>query len=142
MFNVGSNFLDSDLFHSHVPNVTGTIPALPETVIGHDVYIGHGAFIRPGTKIGHGAIVAAHSVVVKDVPPYAVVAGNPAVVRKFRIPTELIEPFLAVEWWRFAPWQIKGIDTSQPAAALTWLERLGPKLVPYTPAKISICDLI
>lgn len=66
------------------------------TYIGHDVYIGHGAFIRPGITIGHGAVVAANAVVVKDVPPYAVVAGNPAMVKKFRLPESLIPRMLAV----------------------------------------------
>ena len=69
----------------------GKVPTqLKLTNIGNDVYIGHAAFIRPGVTIGHGAIVAAHAVVVKDVPPYAIVAGNPAVVKKYRFAPEQI----------------------------------------------------
>ncbi len=110
------------------------------TYIGHDVYIGHGAFIRPGVTVGHGAIVAANSVVVKDVPPYAVVAGNPAVVKKYRIPEHLIDRMLAVAWWRFAPWQLRDIDVTDPVIALTQLEELCQKLMPYEPGFKSIQD--
>ena len=63
---------------------------LQQTTIGNDVYIGHGAYIRSGVTIGDGAIVGAHAVVVKDVPPYAVVAGNPATIKKFKVPLQLI----------------------------------------------------
>jgi virginiamycin A acetyltransferase len=52
-------------------------------VVGNDVWLGYGALVLPGVTIGHGAVVAAASVVSADVPPYAVVAGNPArVVRR------------------------------------------------------------
>jgi acetyltransferase-like isoleucine patch superfamily enzyme len=84
------------------------------TNIGNDVWIGHGAYICAGVSIGDGAIVAAHSVVTKDVPPYAVVAGNPAVIKRWRIPAVLISPMLRARWWRFAPWQLQHLDPSQP----------------------------
>ena len=58
-----------------------------KTVIGNDVWIGYGAIILSGVTIGDGAIVAAGSVVTRDVPPCAVVAGNPATVKKMRFPT-------------------------------------------------------
>lgn len=50
----------------------------PKTVIGHDVWIGKGVFIKGGVEIGNGAIIGMGSVVTKDVPPYTIVAGNPA----------------------------------------------------------------
>ena len=52
-------------------------------IIGNDVWIGAGAIILSGVKIGSGAIIGAGAVVVKDVPPYAIAAGNPARVVKF-----------------------------------------------------------
>ncbi len=55
-------------------------PLKGDTIIGNDVWIGHEATIMPGVTIGDGAIVAARSVVVSDVPPYAIVGGNPAKV--------------------------------------------------------------
>jgi virginiamycin A acetyltransferase len=53
----------------------------------------------PGVKIGDGAIVAARSVVVSDVPAYSVVGGNPARVIKQRFPDEVVNKLLAVKWW-------------------------------------------
>ena len=70
-----------------------------DTVIGNDVWIGMEALIMPGVAIGHGAIVAARAVVSRDVPPYAIVAGNPAKVVKTRFDPETVERLLAVAWW-------------------------------------------
>lgn len=84
------------------------------TYIGHDVWIGHGAYIGAGVTIGHGAIVAANAVVTKDVPDYAVVAGNPAVIKKYRVPAGMISRLLNCNWWRFAPWQLTHLDPSDP----------------------------
>jgi acetyltransferase-like isoleucine patch superfamily enzyme len=53
-------------------------PHLVETVVEDDVWIGHGAIILQGVRIGEGSVVAAGSVVTKDVPPYSIMAGNPA----------------------------------------------------------------
>lgn len=74
------------------------------TTIGNDVWIGHGAFILPGVNIGDGAVIAVMSVVTKDVPPYAVVAGAPARIKKYKVPENQIEPLLQSRWWDFAPW--------------------------------------
>jgi acetyltransferase-like isoleucine patch superfamily enzyme len=68
--------------------------------IGHGVWIGYGAFILPRvTKIGNGAVVAAAAVVTKNVPPYAVMAGNPAVVIKYRFPKAIINHIEKTAWW-------------------------------------------
>ena len=85
------------------------------TTIGNDVWIGHGAVIRAGVTIGDGAVVAAGAVVARDVPPYAVVAGNPAVIKKWRLPATIISPMLRCRWWRFAPWQLSHLDVTNPA---------------------------
>jgi acetyltransferase-like isoleucine patch superfamily enzyme len=68
-------------------------------VVGNDVWIGEGSRIMSGVKIGDGAVVAAYSIVTKDVPPYAIVAGNPAEIKRFRFSQEMIKRFLAVQWW-------------------------------------------
>ena len=81
---------------------------LEYTNIGNDVWIGHGAFIRPGVTIGHGAVIAAHAVVTKDVPPYAIVGGVPARVIRKRFSDKQIESLLSSKWWEYAPWQLKG----------------------------------
>src|SRR3569833_487083 len=67
--------------------------------IGHDVWIGHGAIVLPGRSIGTGAVVAAGAIVTKDVPPYTIVAGNPARIIKRRFPEDIAEGLLQLAWW-------------------------------------------
>ena len=77
-----------------------------DTVIGPDVWIGAEAWILPGVTVGAGAIVAARAVVGRDVPPYAVVAGNPARVVRERFDAGTAERLLAVAWWDWEPARI------------------------------------
>lgn len=70
-----------------------------DVVIGSDVWICTDATILSGVSIGHGAIVAAGAVVTRDVPPYAIVAGNPARLVRFRFPPDVVERLLASAWW-------------------------------------------
>lgn len=72
------------------------------TIIGNDVWIGCGAIIRSGIYVGDGAIIGAGAVVVKDVPPYAVVGGVPAKIIKYRFENELIERLETLAWWEFS----------------------------------------
>ena len=69
------------------------------TKIGNDVWIGNNAVILQGKTVGDGAIVAAGAVVTKDVPPYAIVAGVPARIIKYRFDNETIEKLLQLGWW-------------------------------------------
>lgn len=72
---------------------------MEKTRIGNDVWIGDGAFIKAGIYIGTGAVVGMGAVVTKDVPPYAIVAGNPARVIRKRFSDEMIQSLLKTEWW-------------------------------------------
>jgi acetyltransferase-like isoleucine patch superfamily enzyme len=83
-----------------------------DTIVGHDVWIGHNAAIMPGVNIGSGAIVAAASVVTRDVPPYAVVGGNPAVIIRMRYPSDIIKQLLEIAWWN---WSLDKIEAALPA---------------------------
>lgn len=74
-------------------------PYKGNTVIGDDVWIGYEAVIMPGVNVGAGAIIAAKSVVVRDVPPYTIVGGNPAQVIRQRFSDETIRGLLAIAWW-------------------------------------------
>ena len=79
------------------------LPHKGDTVIGNDVWFGRNCVVMPGVKIGDGAIVAAHSVVTKDVEPYSVVGGNPARFIKKRFDDELTELLLRFKWWDLPP---------------------------------------
>lgn len=70
-----------------------------DTTVGHDVWMGMEALVMPGVTIGHGAIIAARSVVTHDVPPYAIVGGNPARTMRMRFDERTVERLLAVAWW-------------------------------------------
>ena len=68
-------------------------------VIENDVWIGQGARILSGVRVGNGAVVGAYAVVTKDVPDYAVVAGNPAQLIRHRFEPEVIRALLEIAWW-------------------------------------------
>lgn len=70
-----------------------------DTVVGNDVWIGREATIMPGISIGDGAIIGAHSVVTRNVEPYAVVAGNPARRIRVRFAPEDVQRLMSSRWW-------------------------------------------
>ncbi|OZC67705.1 acetyltransferase [Rhodococcus sp. 06-470-2] len=67
--------------------------------IGNDVWIGFGVTIVSGVKIGDGAVVAAGSSVVGDIPPYAIVGGNPAKIIRMRFDKVVVEQLMTMRWW-------------------------------------------
>ena len=69
------------------------------TMIGHDTWIGHSAQVRPEVTIGHGAVIAGGAIVTKDVAPYMIVAGIPAVPLRARFSYAVAERMLALAWW-------------------------------------------
>lgn len=74
-------------------------PTAKMTYIGNDVWIGYRACIKAGVTIGDGAIIGMGAVVTKDIPPYAIVGGNPAKIIKFRFSDDLINDLLESQWW-------------------------------------------
>lgn len=124
-------------FHHKTP------PVKPQlTHVGNDVWIGHGAFILPGVTIGDGAVVAAMSVVTKDVPPYAIVGGVPAKVIRYRFPDDQIQELLRVRWWDFAPWALKGAPMDDISRFVAFIDRLresGQAI--HAPDKVKLTDL-
>jgi acetyltransferase-like isoleucine patch superfamily enzyme len=93
--------------------------------IGNDVWIGSHASIMSGVTIGDGAVIAAHSHVVKDVSPYEIVGGNPAQHIRFRFSPNIIEKLIQVRWWDLPAqeiYQYRDLLTSTPTMEL--LEKL------------------
>lgn len=137
LFELDEDFTGSEDYHRYSFQHRSPPTRPRETLIGNDVWIGHGAYIAAGVTLSNGAIVAAHSVVTKSVPPYAVVAGNPAVIKKYRFPPEIIQGFLRARWWRFAPWQLSHLDIADPKAFIAGVEAL-PDDAEFTPDVISL----
>lgn len=81
--------------------------SIPKTLLGHDVWIGANAIIPGGVRIGTGAIIAAGSVVVKDIPPYAIVGGNPSRLIRYRFSSNEISKLMSSEWWNWPIEKIK-----------------------------------
>lgn len=75
--------------------------------IGNDVWIGSHALIKGGINIGDGAVVAAGAVVVKDIPPYAVVGGVPAKIIKYRFDPDVVNKLLKLKWWDLTDDELK-----------------------------------
>ena len=73
-----------------------------EVIIGNDVWIGDGCYIKAGVKIGDGAIIGAHSVVTHDVLPFTIVAGNPAKLIRERFSEEISQALLKLSWWNWS----------------------------------------
>ncbi|NGP45662.1 Vat family streptogramin A O-acetyltransferase [Bacillaceae bacterium SIJ1] len=82
------------------------LPYKGDTVVGNDVWIGQHVTIMPGVHIGDGAVIAANSVVAKDVPAYHIVGGNPGRVIKKRFDDDLIDHLLKIKWWDWSPEKI------------------------------------
>jgi len=93
------------------------LPVKGDIIVGNDVWFGYNSLIKNGVNIGHGAIIAAGAMVVKDVPPYAIVAGNPGKIVKMRFDDTTIERLLQIAWW---DWRIEKI--SQNLRLITHLD--------------------
>jgi len=90
-------------FYSKIVDRQNVLPAAeaPRTMVGNDVWIGRNVTILQGVTVGHGAVIGAHSVVTKDVEPYAIVAGVPARTIRKRFDDHTISRLLALQWWNY-----------------------------------------
>lgn len=104
-----------DLNHDYASVCQGELSFLPKSpsysrikrkgsiILQNDVWIGHGATIMAGVTLHNGGVVAADAVVTKDVPPYAIVAGNPAKIVRHRFDKETIDGLQKIAWWDWPP---------------------------------------
>jgi len=95
--------------------------------IGNDVWIGSAAILLSGISVGDGAVVGAGSVVTKDVPPYAIVAGNPAKLIRYRFDNETIKKIMEIKWWNFTDEQLlrMGKCFNQPNCFFKMMKSIG-----------------
>ena len=100
VFEKGKNIFNKNL---------GNLPKTKQEkiVIGNDVWIGENVFIKPGITIGNGAVIGAHAVITKNIPPYAIVAGCPAKIIKYRFDKEIIKKIEETRWWDMEEKQLK-----------------------------------
>ncbi|WP_301539625.1 CatB-related O-acetyltransferase [Paenibacillus sp. NEAU-GSW1] len=92
--------------YSYIANVSRSNG---NVIIGNDVWLGMGATIMSGVTIGDGACIATNAQVTKNVPPYAIVGGNPARVIKYRFPQHIIDRMMEIKWWEWEPQQIEQV---------------------------------
>jgi acetyltransferase-like isoleucine patch superfamily enzyme len=111
-------FAENDVSFEREPHITG----IARVFIGDDVWIGQGAMIMPGVKIGVGAVVASGALVNKDVPPYAIVGGVPAKIIRMRFTDAIVERLLRSEWWTYSPKDIIPFRLADPVAFLDRFE--------------------
>jgi virginiamycin A acetyltransferase len=101
-------------------------PDTRDTIIGHDVWFGHGALILPGARIGNGVIIGAGAVIRGDIPDYAIVTGNPGTILRYRFSSQDIKRLLRLAWWH---WHGDHIARAEPfllSGDLSALERAAP----------------
>lgn len=100
-----------------------TYPNKGDLVIGNDVWIGYNATLMAGITVGDGAIIATNATVTKDVPPYTIVGGNPAVEIRKRFPEDIIQKLLELKWW---DWDIDRITRNVQHLTSASLNNLVP----------------
>lgn len=112
----------------------------PLPIIGNDVWIGYGVSVLNGVTIGDGAVVAACSVVTKDVEPYSIVAGNPAKVIRMRFSDEKVDILKRICWWNYGADILHGIDISNVDSGIKELEDrvLSGKYEQFIPPKVIV----
>jgi acetyltransferase-like isoleucine patch superfamily enzyme len=115
-----------------VPQKTGGIQ------IGHDVWIGSNVVLPSNVKIGNGAVVAANTIVVKDVPPYAIVGGNPGGIIKYRFSQDVIELLESSKWWEHAPHILHQFNMSDPENFATSIIECKSELEVYHPESLNL----
>lgn len=105
----------------------GTVERFPQSygkfTVGNDVWVGGYSAIKGGVSIGDGAVIASGSVVVKDVPPYAIVGGNPAQFIRSRFPEEIVGRLIDLAWWKYHPKGFRDLNMFDVKYFLSALEK-------------------
>lgn len=105
--------------------------------IEHDVWIGRDVILSLGIRLGTGCVVAAGSVVTKDVAPYSIVGGNPATVIRSRFPHDIVYKLIESRWWEYAPNILNDLPLDHPLEVCERLAQTKPEKWSPTPLVIS-----
>jgi acetyltransferase-like isoleucine patch superfamily enzyme len=123
--------LAADLPFDETPS-DGSYQSRP-LIVGSDVWMGYRSMVSGPVTVGHGAILAAGAVVLRDIPPYAIAAGNPAQVIRYRFSPEVIAALLRIAWWNWPPERVV-------AEASWFLEPVAAFVARFDPAPAMAAD--
>lgn len=116
-----------NVFWESARRIAGHPQSKGDVIIGNDVWIAADAMILSGVRVGDGAVIAAGSVVAKDIPPYAIVAGNPAKIIRMRFDEATIARLIDIAWWNWDHARLSEaiplLLASNVADFLDWAER-------------------
>lgn len=110
--------------YTAITRLPRTADMFQTVTIGSDVWAGHNVNVMGGVTIGDGVIIGAGSVVTKDVPPFAIVAGIPATVRRLRFPEKTIDRLLRVRWWDLELEDLSGLPFRDVERCLDLIEEI------------------
>ena len=144
----GMDYHNFHIYHDYLAKHGKTIKPIhpgepkPMPAIGNDVWIGDSAALKRGITIGDGAVIGAFALVTKDVPAYAIVAGVPASVKKYRFNQDIINKFVTLKWWNYDFADFCELDTTKPEKFIADFEKLlvEGKIKKYQPKKINIAE--
>jgi acetyltransferase-like isoleucine patch superfamily enzyme len=114
----------------------------PPVDIGHDVWIGDGALLAHGVRLGTGCVVAARAVVTRDVPPYAIVGGTPARIIRHRFDAATIDRLLASRWWDWPLSAWDGTDIRDIPAVLARAAELADTVPPLAEHRMTLAQAL
>lgn len=117
-----TNWLSTSLFSKNIEKDYESITVNNETVIGNDCWIGRDAMIMSGVNIGNGAIIGARALVTTDVPPFAIYAGIPAKLVRYRFSAELIEKLSESKWWNFSTAYLNRLKLDNPESCINQIK--------------------
>lgn len=115
-------WLSTSLFNQSLSDKYAALSQSKTTYIGHDCWIGRDAIIMAGVTVGDGAVIGARALVTRDVPSYAIVAGIPAKIIKYRFSQHLIQKLSDSKWWIYQAEKIACIDVENPQLALEQIQ--------------------
>lgn len=139
------NWVSTHPFQFSVKNAPFAYHPITKLVtIGHDVWMGTNVTILEGVHIGTGSIIASRAVVTKDVPPYAIVAGNPARIVKYRLPEEIYKQLLISQWWEYPIEILNTLPLNDPMQFLLEIDKIPLVKAEYPKIKLTSksCEIL